>query len=175
MIEIIDDLLSQEDYDKLCNPMTKSPDHKTGASFPWYITDWKDRSSKHELYNYQFIHAFYIEGGSAKQPNHVSPQIELIHPIGRKINIIEPLKIKANLSPVTPEIIEYELHTDMPVNNFKTAIYYVNSNNGYTLFENGFKVKSVANRICIFDGHIKHAASSCTDQKFRCVINFNYR
>ena len=56
-----------------------------------------------------------------------------------------------------------------------TAIYYVNTNNGYTLFKDGnLKVDSVGNRIVIFDSCKLHKAVSCTDEKRRVVINFNY-
>ena len=55
-----------------------------------------------------------------------------------------------------------------------TAIYYLNTNNGFTKFENGDKVNSVANRIVIFDSNLKHTGTSCTDSYARLLINFNY-
>ena len=41
-------------------------------------------------------------------------------------------------------------------------------------FKNGDKVESVANRVVIFDSKLQHQAVSCTDEKVRVVINFNY-
>ena len=55
-----------------------------------------------------------------------------------------------------------------------TAIYYLNTNNGFTKFENGDKVNSVANRMVIFDSNLKHTGTSCTDAHARMLINFNY-
>ena len=55
-----------------------------------------------------------------------------------------------------------------------TCIYYLNTNNGYTLFEDGSKIESVANRLVLFDANIKHAGTSCTDALYRAVINFNF-
>ena len=55
-----------------------------------------------------------------------------------------------------------------------TSIFYVNSNNGYTVFEDGTKVESVANRFVSFPANMKHKGTSCTDEKIRVVINFNY-
>ena len=55
-----------------------------------------------------------------------------------------------------------------------TSIFYVNTNNGYTKFEDGTKVESVANRMVIFPSNMKHIGTSCTDEKTRVVINFNY-
>ena len=48
------------------------------------------------------------------------------------------------------------------------------TNNGYTEFENGMKVESVENRWVSFPEDIKHRGTSCTDEKVRVVINFNY-
>ena len=55
-----------------------------------------------------------------------------------------------------------------------TAIFYANTNNGYTKFENGLIVESVANRMVFFSADMKHTGTSCTDEKTRVVINFNY-
>lgn len=151
-------------------------------ALPWYIHNTKSGEEifyekngiKNGIYNYQFYHILYT------QPNnpYVSDHISLIYPISEKLNVKQPLRIKANLTPITPELVVYGLHTDFDWNGngnvFKTAIYYVNSNNGYTVFENGDRVDSVANRICIFNGNIRHSGTSCTDQRFRCVINFNF-
>ena len=58
--------------------------------------------------------------------------------------------------------------------NQKTAIFYINTNNGYTLFKDGTKVDSVQNTMLIFDGSLDHCGVSCTDQKRRIVLNINY-
>ena len=55
-----------------------------------------------------------------------------------------------------------------------TSIFYINTNNGYTKFENGEKVESVANRMVTFSTNLKHTGTSCTDERTRVVINFNY-
>ena len=55
-----------------------------------------------------------------------------------------------------------------------TSIFYVNTNNGYTKFEDGTKVESVANRMLTFPANMKHIGTSCTDEQTRVVINFNY-
>ena len=54
-----------------------------------------------------------------------------------------------------------------------TAVYYINSCNGYTYFEDGYKVKSVANRIVIFPRDTQHSGTTSSDS-YRQVINFNY-
>ena len=76
------------------------------------------------------------------------------------------------MGPRTTEITRNKFHRDFP--NITTAVYYINTNNGWTEFENGDKVESVANRIVIFDSNTMHTGTTCTDEKVRVLINFNY-
>ena len=46
---------------------------------------------------------------------------------------------------------------------FKTAVFYCNTNNGSTMFGNGKKVESKANRAVVFDGRTPHCGVDCTD------------
>ena len=78
-------------------------------------------------------------------------------------------------------IIENLFHVDNIVDlseeklkQLTTSIFYINTNNGYTIFEDGTKVESVANRLLTFPTNMKHTGTSCTDEKTRIVINFNY-
>ena len=64
--------------------------------------------------------------------------------------------------------------TEEKQKQWTTSIFYVNTNNGYTKFEDGTKVESVANRMITFPSNMKHTGTSCTDEKKRIVINFNY-
>jgi|TARA_R110000822_G_scaffold78493_1_gene188035 hypothetical protein len=128
---------------------------------------------------YQFTHAFV----KPFQNKPVSPYWNILTPILRKLaeNNEKQLsqlsfnKVKANLN--TKTILHknsgYHIDVENP-QNFKTAIFYFNTNNGYTKFKNGAKVSCVANRIVIFNADLPHAAVSCTDKKRRVVLNFNY-
>jgi hypothetical protein len=57
-----------------------------------------------------------------------------------------------------------------------TAIFYMNTNNGYTLLgeKEKIKIESEENKIVIFNSQTKHCAVSQTDTDRRIVINFNY-
>ena len=55
-----------------------------------------------------------------------------------------------------------------------TSILYLNTNNGYTEFENGTKVESIKNRLIKFPLSYRHTGTTCTNQPFRSVINFTY-
>ena len=91
-----------------------------------------------------------------------------------------PLRCKLNLNPkesTNSQLGEY--HVDIAFSELcpqhKTMIYYLNTNNGYTLFKNPEKkVESIENRIVIFDGDIEHVGYSCTDQNIRCIVNLNF-
>ena len=63
-------------------------------------------------------------------------------------------------------------HSDWP--NVTTAILYVNTNNGWTQFKSGGRVKCVKNRVVIFDSNLEHEGVTSTNEKVKVVINFNY-
>ena len=114
---------------------------------------------------HQFTKIFY---------NHFQPYPDF-NRLGAIIHILNPVsivRIKANMHLRTPEVIQHPFHTD--VDDCNTAIYYVNSNNGKTIFENGLEVESIENRLLVFDSNEKHTGTTCTDSLRRCVINFNY-
>ena len=50
----------------------------------------------------------------------------------------------------------------------------MNTNNGYTKFETGEKVESVANRLVTFPNNMMHTGTTCTDEQYRCVMNIDY-
>lgn len=163
-MEIIvkDNVLSENDLLVLQETML-------GQSFPWYYHDNKVSSENSDhLFNFQFTHMFY------RKYNIQSQYVKIIEPI---LSILDPsaiVRIKANLSPVSDKIIEYPLHVDYDKFHGRTAIFYVNTNNGYTFFQNGEKILTKENRLVIFDSRIQHSGTTCTDSKYRCVINFNY-
>ena len=56
----------------------------------------------------------------------------------------------------------------------KTAILYINTNNGITIFETGEEIKSEENKIVMFPSNLKHTGTTHTDEKVRVVLNINY-
>ena len=164
-MKIKDNFLKQEEFDKIQKLMGEP------SPFPWFYADrivFEDDVDK-----FQFIHAFY--------DNHM-PMSPFSNELDSIINIIQPfsiVKIRAKLLTRTPEIVESTFHVDIPLleENLKqwtTSIFYINTNNGYTKFEDGTIVESVANRMLSFPANMKHCGTSCTDERRRIVINFNY-
>ena len=107
---------------------------------------------------------------------------EILKPIYSSLKIKALIKVKANYLWKTDKIIEHGFHTDgakhiIKDNNpdWKTAIFYINTNNGYTKFNIDNKiVKSKANRVVIFPANVKHTGTTCTDKNERIVLNINY-
>tara|TARA_B100000427_G_C15297721_1_gene502647 strand:- start:36 stop:659 length:624 start_codon:yes stop_codon:yes gene_type:complete len=188
-IQIHDNFLTQTEYEALYNVFNS---HEVN----WYYDDFINSPIDDDSdYNFQFVHPIYHynENGplfledSENWYNRLrlikSSHKKLIDPILSKLNVEVLLRMKFNMNIRTNEIIESNFHVDigkslpyldLNPNEYKIAIFYLNNNDGYTLFECGEKIESVANRVVIFDGKLKHCGTSCTNQKNRIVLNINY-
>tara|TARA_B100000029_G_C17524664_1_gene941233 strand:+ start:626 stop:1120 length:495 start_codon:yes stop_codon:yes gene_type:complete len=160
LYKVIDEFLNQNQFKPIQDYMV-SP-----SPFSW---NYMDGVVGHDdpVGSFQFTHTFY-------QNLHKSDHIDVILPILSQLNPYVLMRIKANLNVRTDTIQESSMHTDFEGLGNTTAIYYLNTCNGYTMFQDGTKVDSVANRMVIFDGDTLHAGTTCTDEKTRVVINFNY-
>jgi hypothetical protein len=171
-VEIEDNCLSIDNFKKITDLIL-------GDKFfqiPWYynpIVDYPDETD--DLDKFQFVHIFYDNS-----PLYVSPLMKQLNPILDTIQPVSVYRIKANLLTKTSNIIENEFHIDIngmsdeKIKQWTTSIFYANTNDGFTEFEDGTKVESVANRMVTFPANLKHRGTSCTDEKRRVVINFNY-
>ena len=133
--------------------------------FPWFYIDRKV-STEAGLFKSQFTHIFYADN----QIN--SNYFSCIESLLNKLNPHALVRIKANLNVMTHEQVTYKKHKDQDF-KCKAAIYYVNTNDGYTLFKNK-KINSVENRIVLFNSDEMHSSTNTTNCKSRIVINFNY-
>jgi hypothetical protein len=168
--KVTDDFLNQDDYLRIKDTML-------APNFPWYYNDGKsyaDDDPRNTLggYNFQFIHFFYNDFS----PN--SQYFEILQPLINKIDPLSIVRIKANLTTKTPEKLEGGWHTDYPAEStpkgMRTAVFYVNTNDGYTKFLDGPTVESIGNRFLDFDPNILHTGANSTDTKARVLINLNY-
>lgn len=165
-IEVIDNFLPQEEFKSLCDAILD-------PRFTWGMGEAvrHETSSVPRKYNWQMYHMFYYTPSIINYDT-----MPIIDPILSKLNIGVLIKAKANCNFVTNDIIEHGMHVDVEelANICTTAVYYINDNNGYTVFEDGTKVESKANRIVKFPTNMMHTGTSCTDSPNRVVINFNY-
>jgi len=170
-IQVIDDFLPPYEFEELQNIfMGDTPLPGSEEIIKW---QWCGGIATPEDGNYQFTHFLYVNSVP------VSPFFRTLAPIYDHEDIVSTLRIKANLTPKTEELKVFtnSFHEDMGDHASKctTGIYYINTNNGYTLFEEcGTQVMSVANRFVKFPGQLRHTGTTCTDEDRRIVINFNY-
>jgi len=166
-IKIEDNFLDLAEFNKIQELMM-------GPSFPWFYSD--KIVSENDKNKFQFIHVFYQESAPT------SERIQVLAPIINVLSITSLWRIKANLQTKTSNIVESTFHVDIgnliskpeKLVQWTTSIFYINTNNGYTKFEDGTIVKSFANRLLTFPSNLKHCGTSCTDERTRVVINFNY-
>ena len=168
-MEVIDNFLDKHTFDLFQKFIL-------GSQMVWHWNEYiivDDEKFKGNPNQYQFAYTFYdmspIQGNTH---NNLYP---LIEPFVLKLKPNFLRRIKTNLTTRTlfHQIGGY--HTDFAYSPpAKTAVYYVNTNNGYTIVKGYGKVESVENRMVIFDSDILHTGVSCTDEKRRIVVNFNY-
>lgn len=164
-MKIIDDFMSEEDF-TFINDLMTSPD------FDWYYRTNKTYQSGDQLWNKQFIHSFFNRS-QLHQVN--SKDLEVVDLFSKYLDPYVWLRVRANLTMSTDKIHPYAFHNDTNCPApWTTAVFYLNSNNGMTLFDTGEEVKSKENRIVIFDGTRMHAGTTHTDSKHRMVVNLNY-
>jgi hypothetical protein len=157
--KVIKNFLKQEEADYIESTMLS-------FTFPWFYSGAVN--TKEDNDRFFFSHSIIHEGNinSTFYDDIASPILKILKP--NKIN-----RIKCNLFVKQHEQIKAGLHTDMQEKHM-VLLYYVNTNNGFTLFENGDKVPSIKNTALIFNGKLKHAAVLQTDEKVRINININY-
>ena len=165
-MEIIDNFLQDNNFNHIKNIITSQ-------YFPWcYAPTLKNVETgeinelEHKETQNQFVHLFY----NFDVP--VTEYFQELKCFREKLEVKSLVRIKANLNPCVDKVLEHGYHIDLP--DCTTAVYYLNTCEGYTKFETGEVVESVENRIVIFDSNIKHTGTTTTNPTGRFVINFNF-
>ena len=174
-IKVEDNILPSSELKKLQDLMS--------FDLPWFpsrilttkkhsMHDYIPKMLCSDIENWQFAHIFHNHSFGFQ--NQSSPFTESLAGIINRIDIDALIRIKANLNPRTESIVKHGFHIDQRNDNVKASIFYVNSNDGYTEFEDGTRIDSVENRLVTFPSNIPHTGTSCTDSPWRIVVNFNY-
>ena len=157
---IKDNILKKEVFKPLQKLLTS--DH-----FPWFYANHQVAENNDPSF---LFHTFYYN-------NFVnSDSFKILNPLLDYLNPVALINIRANLQ-LNRTNVNSNYHVDsVPAKalKHKTAIFYINTNNGYTEFNDGTKVDSVENRMLIFPSKLSHRAVAQTDEDQRIVINFNY-
>jgi len=159
-MKIVDDFLPQDYFEHLKTTVL-------GHNFPWLYEAQVANINENQDEHFYFTHRIY------ENYRPTSSFFDECVPLFEQIKMDAIIRARALLYVNQGKQIVHEKHIDY---NFphKTIVFYLNSNNGYTEFEDGTKVDSIENRIVFFDGSIPHNSSTCTDQKARAVISINY-
>ena len=140
------------------------------GNFAWfYQADKVTKGDNH----FNFIHTFYKDG------NVNSNHINLLDGLFKKLKVKQLIRVKLNLTTKTNSIIKFDFHRDV-AETCKTAILYLNTNNGYTILRDikDYSVEtvpSVANRLIDFPSFTEHAGTTHTNCHYRMVLNINYK
>ncbi len=157
-IEIIDNFLDKDLFENL-KKFINDP------NFPWYYNNCKVKNGDN---SFQFNHTIYVDHNILSNEFHNN-----LFNVYKKLNCKSIIRVKANLTTRENSIFTYGLHNDYKF-ECKTSIFYINTNNGKTIFENGTQIESIENRMITFPSQLLHSGTSHTDEKVRIVINFNY-
>ena len=161
MFQVIDDILPQEEFEDIKNNILN-------VDFPWKLsTSVAKEGEKLPIQaSYYFTHVFWDNF-------YTEPQSQLFTPLFFFFYCHALMRIKANCYPSTSEIILHDNHLDYDFSH-KGAIFYLNTNNGCTILEDEHEIQSVENRLLLFDPSKPHRSTTCTDDKCRVNVNFNF-
>tara|TARA_R110002020_G_scaffold34293_1_gene104438 strand:- start:3358 stop:3840 length:483 start_codon:yes stop_codon:yes gene_type:complete len=154
---VIDNFLDKKQFETLSKMVM-------GLNFPWYFQADINENDKKHTYLTHIMYDNYIVNSQ-----HFNDFLNLVLSLKPKAL----LRVKANCYLRTPRIVKHGVHVDYKFPH-KGALFYLNTNNGKTILDDGKEITSVANRMLFFDPSKMHSSTSCSDQKARFNINFNY-
>ena len=157
-MKIVDNFLNNLEFQKI----------KQSILNPYF--DWYYQSSKVSDNDggQQFTHIFFSEDGN------MSNFFNILKPIFFKLKAKDIIRAKINLTHKKEIIKQFAYHVDTH-KKCKTAIFYLNTNNGKTLFKDNKEITSIENRMVIFASNLEHTGTTHTDKDFRIVLNINYK
>ena len=178
-IQVVDNFLPQPLFDQIQAEVGS-------ANFPWFYNSSNIYGSNSRFIDadadvpYQFTHTLYHEDSGG--PN--SSAFEMFDPVFNLLGVKELHRAKLNLGPQTSNHVRGGFHYDVMVSDdsfdimfadWYIGLLYFNSNNGYTEFDDGETVTSVANRLVRFPASRLHTGVSQTDTQVRVVLNVLFK
>ena len=180
-IAVYNDVLSDADFSVIS-------DNLLGTNFPWFYNEFTDFSGDNRG---RFIHCFY----SGNMFN--SDRAFILDPLLNKFYIHSLMRVKANFTTIKhkdkklgayhkdidPNMCEVcdklncseheNYQKSLITDQITNVVFYLNTNNGYTLLDDGTKIPSVANKLVVF-GNDRHTDVTHTDTEERLVLNIGF-
>lgn len=175
MITVIDDWLSGQDLASIIN-VCGDESYSSWQNFPLYFTPTV-ATPDDQPFNGYFTHQFYTDGNSNSDFSWIVDDILLPRYLKLSKDIINdkirPIDVKYNFFTRTETEQTFGFHTDNFCVDHNSLILYLNDCEGYTLFDDGSRVRQKRNRVVIVTEGLKyrHASTSTTDTKMRANIN----
>jgi len=161
MYKIQENFLDTKNFKQIKDVILNSND------FPWYYSQLVGQKYIPNIYFSYFIHTFYDNNSIT------SSYIKLIEPFLKKLNVKKLIRAKVNLFYPTSKIIKFDEHQDTYYKS-DAAILYLNNCNGGTIIQKNNFIESKENRLLKFKGNLLHQRTSCSNKKYRILININY-
>jgi hypothetical protein len=165
-MRVLDDYLPADAFARLLAAVS-------AADFPWQRTPilFPPPFGLDAAYNVQEVHGFLQHKPGFR---HVSERLPVLEALLRQLDARDLFKVKLNRTLQREKSVVYGWHRDTRRPGATTGVYYLNTNDGHTAFEDGRRVDSVANRLVLFDARLRHSGASCTDTPERLVLNLNF-
>lgn len=163
-MKVIDNLLDQKTFSEVKQLVMSS-------DVGWHFTSGSVHQNDGDV---QFFHPLYM---APRQYEHFG---KICLPILQKLDgFIILLRAKMNMSLQKNEVSKKGMHVDIEdakqyYNVMKTSIFYFNTTNGPTFFNDGTKVDCVENRLITFPMGTLHCGSYASDAERRVVLNLNW-
>ena len=161
MYKIIDNVLPSNEFREIQNMMMSN-------QFSWNlnlsVTDSTETIPN--TASYYFTHRFWDKF-------YTTPEAMMFANLLNSLGVKAISRIKGNCYPSTEKLIHHKNHIDFEFPH-RSAILYVNSNDGLTILEDKIEIESVENRLLVFDASRIHRSTTCTNAPCRINVNFNF-
>jgi len=160
LTETTDNFLEREYFDRIVDTVSM-------PNFPWgFQKDVAEVDEDHTNHFY-FVHRLY--------ENYIpeSSFFDELRPLLNQMGVASLIRMRLLLYVNQGKQIIHDRHVDKPYSH-KASLLYLNTNNGFTEFDDDTRVDSIENRLVTFDGSVPHSSSTCTDKKNRLVLAINY-
>ena len=163
-MQVIDNFLDEEYFQYLYDKITDQMNF--GWQFQTQVAT-HDQAEELSLHHYYFVHSLYydykIESEHYEDFHHLFREL--------KVQFLHRARCLLFVNQGVQHI--HDRHIDTPCTS-NTALIYMNTNDGFTEFEDGERVDSVKNRLLVFDGSVLHSSSTPTNTKDRMLLSVTY-